>query len=259
MKKKFFILISMHGLLYSSVHLSLFTEEDKKSILENFNHVTSSSIPCEKQPKERLYEAARGIYIYPSFPNDEKWTATEICDTLYRAKEKNHIPLIQDDSLTAWGNQAAEQYGLQIKDILKLKHGDKLELVLMDRNVGEHLDYLYKTGDVYDPTQEGLVYAIYIHDKDLTGTLHLLPVEEFDILQPFTWEINTAAIGFNWFWGPIPSEIDWKNLDTRIKVGWRGPAILLSDAQKYLPRTCTHYENWWNDYLPFRKKNFLID
>lgn len=48
-----------------------------------------------------------------------------------------------------------------------------------------------------------------------------------------------------------------KDLNPKIKVGWRGPAIKLSDAKKYLPNHVVHYDTWWDDYLPYRQHDLL--
>ena len=58
------------------------------------------------------------------------------------------------------------------------------------------------------------------------------------------------------FWGGIPKGTQRKKLDPRIKVGWRGPAIKMSDLNK-MPKKYRHYDTWWDDYLPNRKHNYL--
>lgn len=124
----------------------------------------------------------------------------------------------------------------------------------MDRNVGDYLAGT-KFGSRIDPTKEGFSYAIYTHKSGLTGTWERTDLGE--VIENFTWQINLSSLGFNDFWGPIPRDLTIENLDTRIKVGWRGPAITREDAQK-MPKFVTHYDNWWNDYLPFRTHDFLI-
>ena len=76
------------------------------------------------------------------------------------------------------------------------------------------------------------------------------------IHDPFQWEINLHGIGRNMFWGPIPKKYLIKNINPKVKVGWRGPAIRLEDAD-YLPDYFVHYGTWWDDYLPSRTYNFL--
>lgn len=51
-------------------------------------------------------------------------------------------------------------------------------------------------------------------------------------------------------------KIDFNKLDRNIKVGWRGPAILLSDAKKYMPAKVTHYGTWWDDYATFKYNDY---
>ena len=74
----------------------------------------------------------------------------------------------------------------------------------------------------------------------------------------FQWEINSVSLGGP-FWCPIDcakNKTDIKKLNPKIKVGWRGPAIKLSDAKK-LPKYVVHYDTWWDDYLPWRTHDFL--
>ena len=77
---------------------------------------------------------------------------------------------MQDDSLTAWANLAAEQYGLEIRDIAKMKKGEQRYVILMDKNTGDYL-HGQPVGTRFDPRKKGFSYGIYTHSKNLTGKL----------------------------------------------------------------------------------------
>lgn len=229
---------------------ALFTQAEKDSIIKHFNDIGGSNVPCMTWPIEKVIEASRGMYI-----SQERSTAKEkLCAAIDDAYEAKEIPFVHDDSLTAWGNSAAERYGLEIKDILKMQAGKKMKVILMDRNVGDYLDGT-NPGTKIVPTKEGFTYATYTHKKDLMGDLDLYEIGHIKI--DFEWEINLASLGSDTFWGIRPSDIALEDLNPRIKVGWRGPAIRLGDVRKKMPKYVTHYDNWWNDYLPFRKHDFL--
>jgi len=207
--------------------------------------------------------------MYLKSDNDElrKKTKKNLVDEINEIYEKVEDPIIHEDSLTAWCNQATEKYGLTVGDIKKMKFGDTMELIMFDRNMGEHIYDDFKNGNKYDPTKTGCVYATYIHGSSecLSGLLKFHNGEL--IHSPFRWEINLGAVKskcrHDWFWGPLSgcdfcknSSIDPKNLDNGILVGWRGSCIRKSDA-KNLPKRVVHYNTWWDDYVPFRYHNYL--
>jgi hypothetical protein len=122
----------------------------------------------------------------------------------------------------------------------------------MDRNVGDYMNGA-KAGTKYDPTKKGLSYATYIHGEDLSG---ILIFKGMDVVHPcFTWEINETPYGGT-FWN-VTNCSSISKLNPRTKVGWRGPAITLENAQKHLPKTVTHYDTWWDDYMVWRYMDFL--
>lgn len=102
----------------------------------------------------------------------------------------------------------------------------------------------------YDPTKTGLTYATYIHGEQLTGILRFTDT----ILTPFTWELNSAALGNKSFWSRVKLT---KNINGQINVGWKGSAIRLSDAKKHIPSKITHYGTYWDDYGMFRYRDYL--
>ncbi len=229
----------------------MFSNKDKKKILKNYKEIIDDKKQCLNQPFTKVIEASRGMYIYPE-PILRNKGKQALCTSIIESHQKGKHPIVHQDSLTAWGNEAAEQHGLEIRDILKMKPGEKMKVILMDRNVG---DYLHgtKVGTKYDPRKKGFTYASYTHKEDLTGILDMYDIVV--IHDPFQWEVNMKSIN-DWFWGPIPKNIKFNKLNPKIKVGWRGPAIRCTDT-KHLPENVVHYGTWWDDYLPFRYHNFL--
>ncbi|AYV85418.1 MAG: hypothetical protein Satyrvirus15_15 [Satyrvirus sp.] len=231
----------------------MFTKEDRKKIMKDYFKIISEKKPFKKYTKNELVNAARGMYIYNDLKNKSK---NELYNAIKKSYTEKKYPIVHENSLTAWGNQAAEKYGLEIRDILKMKPGEKMKIIFMDRNVGEYLHNPI-IGHKYDPLKKGFTYGTYTHAKDLTGKL------EFDDgikFENFQWEINAASLndkcGCNDFWDEISSCINIKELNPKIKIGYRGPAIKYLDAKK-LPKYYIHYGTWWDDYLPFRTHNFL--
>ena len=267
---------------------SLYTTKEKEDIMTNYNKIINKNLGdiCNFSNilKNNIKAASKGIYIGNKCDNQsDNETIKELYDSLIEVHEDKHKlikdkPFIKDDSLTTWCNMATELYGLKIKDILKLKKGDKIDVVLMDRNVGDYMDGEVKRGQKYNPLK-GVSKGKYIHDKGLHGVL------KFDFgetLENFEWELNMGSLGSNWYWGPYNScsteckkdktakksgqictqkctpitDAQLEKINKDILVGWRGPAILKSDAKK-LPKKVTHYDTWYDDYAPYKYHDWL--
>ena len=147
---------------------------------------------------------------------------------------KSSLPLDVDD----WDNEAYK-YRLKIGDMVNLQKGDKLEFLVLDRNV---YDKEEEVGD-YDPkTFFGYNKATYVHDKDLTGKLTLFcdhdPIElnnfEFHIeYKPLSWyPLNNGKLpkkdpqGFSTFNYAKPKS--WTEFSMDTGIGYRGPILLWS-------------------------------
>lgn len=164
--------------------------------------------------------------------------------------------------MTAWANRGAELLGLTAGDIRAMDKGQRLEVILLDRNLGEYVRGAV-VGSTYDPTIKGCTYAIYTHGSGLTGKLKFLNSGYTD--KDFTWEINGPAIGSDLFWRPIngcsscgtPDVCGPDDISDGVFVGWRGPCIRKADALMYLPRVVRHYDTWYDDYVPYRYHNYL--
>ena len=231
----------------SNRNIEVIIQENRSLILESYNEIVNSSIPCESFPLDVVQRAASGMFINPRGLKEKP--QKELCGAVYDSRGKE--PFVHEDSMTAWGNKAVE-CGLTVGDITSMKFGDRLEAIFLDRNVGDAM-HGTKSGFTYNPTEKGLTHVSYIPGEGLSGILQMK--DTLDVQVPFTWEINLAALGDeNSFWGPIKNG---EKLNPDIQVGWRGPAIRLADAQKYLPSLITHYDTWWDDYLIFREHNLL--
>ena len=115
----------------------LFTPNEELLILEDFIDIAQSDKKTAlKYPIEKFINATKGMYLKENRETRIKKNVMylEILD-IYNS---DNIPMVRPDSITAWGNQAATEFGLEIRDIIGLKPGHKLKLILMDRNVGEY-------------------------------------------------------------------------------------------------------------------------
>jgi hypothetical protein len=236
----------------------LIDEKKRKHIMKNYNIITESSKPCTSFPIKTIMSATSGGII-----QGEK-TKNALCARIEKIKNEGEDPIICEDSLTAWADQGVEKFGLTVGDIMKMKFGEKMEVILMDRNSGENIPG--EKGSKFMPTVYGFSVATYIHGQDLTG---ILKFDNIGVIHtPFIWEINLAAVGGNYFWGPLEGcecgnnfdsgvNIEANKLNPKILVGWRGPSIRMDDAKKYLPRYAVKYDNWWNDYVVNKYYDYL--
>lgn len=238
----------------------MFSKKERDEIMKNYNKIVKGNKPCDKYTYKEVLEAGKGMYIYPDM-SVQSQKKNVICEEINRAWKEKKEPIVREDSLTAWGNNAAENYGLEVRDILKMKKGDKMKVYLLDRNVGDGTHGI-KAGKKLSITKDAdFSRATYTHDEGLTGKMVF---DDIGVVHdPFTWEINLKALGSEWFWGPMDgnsckkiTDKEIKKLPKNLKVGWRGPAIDVKDA-KYLPKDFVHYGTWWDDYMPFRTHNFL--
>ncbi len=225
----------------------MFTEKSREKIMADFNDIANDPNALKKYPKSKFINATLGMYVKPK----ENTKKEKLYADIMNAHNKKLDPIVKEDSLVAWSNSAAEQFGLEIRDIIKMKPGQEMNLILIDRNVGE---YIHKpiVGKKYDPKKDGFTYAKYIHEDRLKGILNMYEIGV--IHSCFEWEINLADS--KCFWGCIPKGQTVHDLNPKIKVGWRGPAIDMTDS-KFLPKYFVHYGTWWNDYPGFRYYDFL--
>ena len=230
-----------------SLSYKLFTKKDRNKIMSDFNDIATNKNALKDYPHSKFVNALLGTSLKPLTNKSKKILYLEIMD----AYNKKLDPFVQPDSLTAWCNQATEQFGLEIKDIIKMKPGQIINLILIDRNVGEHISNPI-VGKKYNPKTNGFTYAKYIHGNGLSG---ILDMYDMNIVHTcFQWEINLADE--KCFWGCIPKDKTFNDYDPKTKVGWRGPAIN-TDNLIFLPKYFKYYGIQWNDLPIYKYYNFL--
>ena len=234
----------------------LFSDDERETIIAAYDKVSQKDKSIKDFSDKMINRAGTGIFIHIRHGNLE-----EIYEQIMKSRKNNKFPIAHEDSMTAWGNRAVDFFGLTVGNIRKMKFGDEIRVIFFDRNVGDYA-YGFKIGRKYDPKKLGLSYATYIHSSGLSGILNFDDIGV--VLDNFTWELNIAAIGSNYFWGPIElcnkhksKNFSVDKLDPNILVGWRGPCIKMSDAEKYLPARVRHYGTWWDDSLPFKYQDYL--
>ncbi len=162
-----------------------------------------------------------------------------------------------EDSLTKIINDIIEKRALKASDIRKLKPGQKINVILFDRNIGDYMHGTEKGKRM--STKEYLKEfhsATYTHTKNLTGKIEFIGVGE--ISTSWIWEINCVE----WedtYWCSIDCAkgLTESTVPDDTRVGWRGPAILKNDID-LMPEYFTHYNTCSDDYAPARKRNLRV-
>lgn len=152
-----------------------------------------------------------------------------------------------------WSEMTYDQ-SLTIADILNLKPGERIKVLVMDRNVWDiALDEKIRGKSLRPEDFFKSNWAIYVHEKDLKGKLifsfeidDLMNINEIDlndICQPnYEFDINYKTCswypltdgylpasdpqGFSQF--PWTEAKHWREFPTNTKVGWRGNMIMWS-------------------------------
>jgi hypothetical protein len=159
-----------------------------------------------------------------------------------------------------WSKIAHDDYALTIGDIKNLKPGDQLKVLSMNRNIWDGTLNKKQQGRPYEPEYFFRnEWAIYVHDKDLTGRMLFFAFEcekfgldqtiseldpdtispdkicqpnfEFDLeYKPCCWyPLHDGYLpesdpqGFSKF--PWKEKRHWTSFPDTTRVGWRGPFI----------------------------------
>lgn len=109
----------------------------------------------------------------------------------------------------------SEDYALTIADILKLKKGDKLELLNFHRNTFDNIDdnepnKVYKAKDLFKA-----IKCRYVHDHDLSGKISY---SWQDKAEDFTFELSLAK-GLGWYPMKEGGVIDIKGIKEFVRQG----------------------------------------
>ena len=141
-----------------------------------------------------------------------------------------------------WMDLAENNYALTIADIINMKPGDKLEVLMMDRNVLDtSADELWNKSDKkYSPEKFFRnSRGTYINDKDLSGTMifHWKGYTAKQSTMPFEFELEYLPC--HWYplkKGKLPARArgakfpwdkakHWTEFPPTTKVGFRGAMI----------------------------------
>jgi len=230
----------------------MFRTKSRKACLKRFVRYTKSTDHGTYKSEEMLngLRATRKNYIHEShgynqwatkatpvpdgYLEDKTWEKSWALE--YQCRDANKKPKGLD--IEHWTNKVKSKW-LTISDLKQLKPGDRLEILPLDRNVGDTVDSagikpnkLQAAATFFEPNK-----AIYEHKEGLQGKLTLL--SEGIVLDPFEFhvEINRSD---NWFPlqdGSLPAKdpqgfikllgkkTHWTALDPKTHVGYRGPMI----------------------------------
>jgi len=167
----------------------------------------------------------------------------------YQCRDANPRPKKGLD-LGSWTRKAKGQW-LTIKDIQQLKTGDRLEVLLLDRNAAETVaasgispNKLHSATSFFKDNK-----AVYEHKKDLQGRLILFEPPGHLVLDPFEFHVEIDKTN-NWYplrEGVLPAKdpqgflkllgkkMSWKSMDPDTHVGYRGPMVAWSAVQTLPP------------------------
>ncbi len=153
-----------------------------------------------------------------------------------------------DIEFSKWIDMAYD-YRLKIKDVMNMKKGDTMSVLVLDRNVGDIAVSANPENVVIDPYQFFRYnFATYIHDNGLKGTMiyHWQDKDYGD--DEFEFDIEYAP--HSWYPlknGKLPKkdpqggadfiytrEVSWTEFPIDTGIGWRGPMVR-SQYLKYLP------------------------
>jgi hypothetical protein len=140
--------------------------------------------------------------------------------------------------------QSVRKYWLTIADLQKMRHGERVEVVCLDRNVGDHLSHLKSFKMLR--ASKCFSAAMYTHDKDAEGTLVLDHAKGDPIeLKPFDFHVEYAKDRwYPLYKGYLPAKDPqlggvllgkrtyWKDMPPNTAVGYRGPMVRVSDLKK---------------------------
>ena len=148
-------------------------------------------------------------------------------------------------------------YKLMIKDVMNMKKGDIMAVLVLDRNIGDVSMDANPENVIIDPYEFFRYnFATYIHDSGLKGIMiyHWKNEDYRDDDFEFDIEYETG----NWY--PLengylpkrdpqgfsefnyPRDISWTEFPINTGIGWRGPMILHKYIN-YLPNIYVSEDN----------------
>ena len=144
-------------------------------------------------------------------------------------------------------------FWLTIADIKKMKHGEKLKVVLLDRNVSDRFNG-EKGNKLMRPEKSSLEISTYTHDHDMQGELVIDYKPNPIVLNSFEFHVEYKK--GEWYPlsnGVLPAKdsqfgsvllgkkTSWKEMPATTHVGFRGPMVRYSDLNK-MPMFYVYHE-----------------
>lgn len=167
----------------------------------------------------------------------------------YQCRDANPYPK-KGLNIEQWARKSRPAW-LTIADIQKLKPGDCLEVLPLDRNVvdtvsgsGIRPNKLYPASAFFKSNK-----AIYEHGSGMQGCLTLLSESEKIVLDPFEFHVEIDKKD-NWFpleKGSLPAKdpqgflklmgkkMSWTAMSPKTHVGYRGPMLKFSSLKTLSP------------------------
>lgn len=179
---------------------------------------------------------------------DKKWLLSTICPVPLDMKKIHKEKAL---SASDWINKASAKHGLTIGFVKKLKVGEKVTVLMLDRNVLDGVPY-NQNGKVFSPApffKNNKTTFIYQGDMKMRLNWFGTPTDmEFDVeYRKGNWyPLNDGVLpakdtqGLFTLFG---QDTKWTEFPTKTKVGVRGPMILWSHV-KDLPKVY-YGENPW--------------
>lgn len=200
--------------------------------------------------------------------NMKKGKVSSKTKTLY----SDHIPDIKKEARCAkkavkveeWIKKTTRKHHLTIQQVQRMKKGEKMKVLVLDRNVGDTIDGQPLTKVMAPTTFFNMCWAVYTHDHDMTGTIKYAFQSKSDKPFPFTFDLNYKSE--NWYPldkdGNLPAKdpqgfaklfqkkISYKIFPKKTRVGWRGPMIPWSKLSS-LPKVfrcqfCGNFGQYYN-------------
>jgi len=230
-------------------------------------------IPSHDFGQSHFYNNLNDIRIVPTNYIEVKHTKKELmgksADFVCKKPSRKIMNLEKKGLNFLNWKESSRKHWLQIKDIKKLSKGDKIKLLVLDRNIVDILDSKVKYNKIYKPNKFfAFNWAIYTHNKDLQGEIFYSWQQEeidkkninnqkggnstyvigsIDNTKPYKFEFDINYTKGLWFpleKGYLPAKGDfgenlldgkrkkWNKFPNDTYIGWRGPMILWKNLDK---------------------------
>ena len=214
-------------------------------------HPKLVGIPAKKPGYiHRLNDCGQASKDMMKIPNNmKKGRVTEsikkrFCDNIPDVKKEKACAK-RAVEMWKWIKKTTKKHQLTIRDVLKMKKGQKTKFLVLDRNISDSTYDLPDNKVMAPSTFFKTCWAVYTHDHDMHGTIKYEFQSKNEDPWPFNFEINykdeswyplddtgTLSRGIGRVFGIKKS---YKKFDKKTRVGYRGPMISWSKL-KDLPK-----------------------